>query len=109
MPGLDAILSRNGDHASGSKVMTVGVELTWRASVPAATKEEHDCRTLVGRGVIRGGEDMDLQIRLADLLVNDSFVRREAFYFESQPGNRDQQEKHNSVKKFHLILPLHNY
>ncbi len=83
MFALHAILSRHSDHASGSKVVAVGVELTGRTSIPAAAKKEHDCRTLVGRRVISGGEDMDLQFRWADLLVNDSSVRLEVLCFTS--------------------------
>ena len=74
MSGLYSILSRHCNHPSGSKVLTVGVELTWGTSIPAATKKEHNRRTLVGQLVVLGGENIELEFNVTKLFAAQGLV-----------------------------------
>src|SRR5947209_1013007 len=66
LPAGDAIIGGHRDHSARGEVFAMLLKLCRRAVGPAATKEEHDRRSLIRRLVAGRIVDVEVQLRVAD-------------------------------------------
>ena len=73
VPAGHAVVGSDCDQAAVSQVLAVLFELRGGAAGPAAAKEEHDRRALVGRLVPGGLIDPQIELDVADGFVGFDF------------------------------------